>query len=431
MTRRIFAALLAASLSVLAATAAMLIWVLYGYFSEMRMESLRKQTRIAARVCEISGMESLEAIYGGGDRLTLISADGSVVWDSSGSSADMGDHSDRPEVRDAMRDGWGEDDRVSGTLSERYMYAASRIGDGSVVRASASHSSVASLMLRMAAPLGVIFTVAAVVSFVLALRLSAKIAAPLNALDLDDPLSNTGVDELAPMLRRLDEATRMRREFTANVSHELKTPLHTISGCAELMRAGMVRPEDAAEFVERIYAESRRMIGLVEDIMRLARLDEGAGEMTFERLDLADAVRSVVSSFTDAAAGAGLELIADLEPAHVSAVRQLVGGIAGNIIDNAIKYTPRGGRVTVTVRGAELSVADTGIGIPIEHQARIFERFYRVDASRSKDAGGTGLGLSIVKHSVEILGAALHLDSTPGAGTRVTVTFPSEMTSVF
>lgn len=223
-------------------------------------------------------------------------------------------------------------------------------------------------------------------------------------------------------------AEQLRREFTANVSHELKTPLHAISGYAELMKSGMVPQADMTVFAGKIYGEAQRMIRLVEDILRLSRLDEGAAGMRWEELDLYDAAQSAVRSLSAAAELGGICLRVEGGPTVISAVPQLVSGILFNLTDNAVKYNRPGGSVSLRIEdgGAEavLTVADTGIGIPEEHRERIFERFYRVDKSHSKEVGGTGLGLSIVKHAALILGADISLDSTVGVGTTITVRFP-------
>lgn len=227
-----------------------------------------------------------------------------------------------------------------------------------------------------------------------------------------------------------EKAEQMRREFTANVSHELKTPLHTISGCAELMANGMVRQEDMSKFSAQIYAESQRMIRLVEDIIRLSRLDEGAGDLKYEEVDFSSLAEETVNSLMPEAESAGVGLSFKCEEASVIyGIPQLLQGIIYNLCDNAIKYNRKGGSVTVAVKHNKdgsicLSVADTGIGIPQAHRERIFERFYRVDKSHSKAIGGTGLGLSIVKHAARLHDAAIDLQSEINEGTTITVVFP-------
>ena len=225
-----------------------------------------------------------------------------------------------------------------------------------------------------------------------------------------------------------ENAEQLRREFTANVSHELKTPLHSISGCAELMKNGLVKPENTARFAGQIYSETQRLIHLVEDIIHLSRLDEGAEDMQRERIDLYALSGSVIDSLGNEAKENKVSLELCGGPAYVWGVRQLVSGMIYNLCDNAIKYNKENGSVKLTVSSegeyAALKVSDTGIGIPPEHQTRVFERFYRVDKSHSKEVGGTGLGLSIVKHSAMVHNAKIDLQSTPGKGTSITVRFP-------
>lgn len=225
-----------------------------------------------------------------------------------------------------------------------------------------------------------------------------------------------------------EKAEQMRREFTANVSHELKTPLHTISGCAELMSNGIVKKEDMTRFSLQIYNETQRMIQLVEDIIKLSHLDEGADDMKRENVDIYSMSQTVLDSLSSEAENADVKLSLKGENAVVYGIPQLLQGIVYNLCDNAIKYNKQGGSVTVTVEKGKqyvsLTVADTGIGIPPEHRERIFERFYRVDKSHSKEIGGTGLGLSIVKHAARLHNADIKLDSTVGKGTAITVRFP-------
>jgi len=226
------------------------------------------------------------------------------------------------------------------------------------------------------------------------------------------------------------KAEQMRREFTANVSHELKTPLQTISGSSELLANGVVKPEDVAGFGKRIYTEAQRMIRLVEDIIKLSHLDEGAGDMRYEDVELYSLAEDTLRSLKPEADGAKVALTLAGGPARLRGIPQLLEGIIFNLCDNAIKYNRENGSVSVEVGdGAEavtLVVSDTGIGIPLEHQERIFERFYRVDKSRSKEVGGTGLGLSIVKHAAKLHGAAIGLSSTENVGTTFTVRFPKD-----
>lgn len=227
-----------------------------------------------------------------------------------------------------------------------------------------------------------------------------------------------------------EKVEQMRREFTANVSHELKTPLHTISGCAELLSNGMVKPEDITKFSEQIYTEAGRMIHLVEDIIKLSHLDEGADDMDREETDIFALASHAVTALMPEAEKIGVKIKLCGESAVLCGIPQLLDSIVYNLCDNAIKYNRKDGSVSVTVKNEEefviLSVVDTGIGIPEEHKERIFERFYRVDKSHSKEIGGTGLGLSIVKHAARLHDATIELQSVVDGGTAVTVKFPKK-----
>ena len=250
-------------------------------------------------------------------------------------------------------------------------------------------------------------------------------------LDASPIISGGNIGGVALLLFDITErenAEQLRREFTANVSHELKTPLHSISGCAELMKNGMVKPEDTVRFAGQIYSEAQRLINLIEDILRLSRLDEGAEDMQRERIDLYALSASVIDSLGNEAKENKITLELCGDPAFIWGVRQLVSGMIYNLLDNAIKYNKADGSVKLSVSNegefSVVKVSDTGIGIPPEHQSRVFERFYRVDKSHSKEVGGTGLGLSIVKHSAMVHNAKIDLQSTPGKGTSITVRFP-------
>ena len=224
------------------------------------------------------------------------------------------------------------------------------------------------------------------------------------------------------------EAEKMRQEFTANVSHELKTPLQSISGYAELLKSGMVKEEDVQQFAERIYSESQRMITLVNDILELSHLDEGMEDMIREDVDLYDVAARAVDSLEEEAATAGVTLELTGESSVINGYSQLLSLIVYNLCENGIKYNNPKGSVKVDINDfrdrAVLTVNDSGIGIPLDQQERVFERFYRVDKSHSKEVGGTGLGLSIVKHATAIHNGEIHLVSAPKYGTTITITFP-------
>jgi len=334
----------------------------------------------------------------------------------------------------------------SKTLSEELLYCAELLPDGTVIRLSSVRSTVLMLLLGFAQPIAIVAVLALALSFWLASRLSKKIIEPINALDPDNPSDYIGKEaytEIEPLLLKmraqqneiaknqaeLEKTSQIRQEFTANASHELKTPLHAISGYAELLENGMVKQSDIRPFAGKIRLEAQRMTQLVGDIIDLTQLDGGADGMQWELCDLKSIAENAADSLQSAAAENSVELTVRGESASVRGIPQVLYSIVYNLCDNAIKYNRPNGSVSVTVAkepsSVRLCVADTGIGISEEHRSRIFERFYRVDKSRSKEVGGTGLGLSIVKHGLMIHRARLELDSVPGKGTTFTIDFPS------
>lgn len=550
MTKRIFRTVFVVAISIFIASAVLFMTVLYDYFSGIQQNQLRMQIDLASQGVEDEGLDYLKNLNIKDYRVTWIGTDGKVLYDSISEADEMENHFEREEVKEALSEGYGASSRYSSTLTQRYLYGAKRLPDGTVIRLSVTQNSLLILTLGMLQPIMIIFVIAIILSAFLASRLSKKIVKPLNELNLDKPLDNNGYDELSPLLRRIDtqqkeisrqseelrqrqnelevmtsamsegiillnnrgtvlsinkaaaklfgtdcfcigkdivsinrslelaqllnkakdgehservvelgsgryqmmaspvisnnivsgivllildvtekeKAEQLRREFTANVSHELKTPLHTISGSAELLANGMVKPEDIPIFLKRIYSEAQRMIQLVEDIIRLSHLDEDAEDMKWDMVDLYAVAEETINSLADEAESNGIKFELYGETVLISGIRQLLQEIIYNLCDNAIKYNCRGGSVSVGVKNenefAVLTITDTGIGIPAEHQERIFERFYRVDKSHSKEIGGTGLGLSIVKHAAKLHNAEIELHSIVNKGTEITIKFP-------
>ena len=368
-------------------------------------------------------------------RLTLIGQDGQVLYDSEHTDeATLENHKNRPEVRQAVNLGEGQDVRRSDTLEQEMFYYALRLDDGTILRVARSMDSV----LRTALEVLPGMTIIAGIMLAFALALSRwqvrRLIRPINELKLDDPLENEIYEEITPLLRRIDEQNKekdaianMRKEFSANVSHELKTPLTSISGYAEIMKNGMVRPEDMKKFSERIYNEASRLITLVEDIIKLSKLDEGEIEVEKEDVDLYEMTREIVSRLAPQAQARKVRVQVTGESVIYHGIRQVLDEMIYNICENAIKYNKEGGSLSVwvggTLQGKKVIVTDTGIGIPKDQQERIFERFYRVDKSHSKETGGTGLGLSIVKHGAMIHDAQIHVESEVGKGTKMEITF--------
>mgnify|MGYP001864285309 FL=1 len=397
---------------------------------------MRQEAKYICTAVNISGTEYLEQMdnIDESTRVTRIDADGSVLYDSRRDADTLDNHSGREEVKEALKSGEGEDVRRSVTVEKDLYYYAMLLDDGSVLRVSREVDSLASTALAMLPVIGGLAVLIIVFAMLLAKWQTSRLIKPINELDLEHPLDNDVYTELSPLLTAMDRQNKekeavsnMRKEFSANVSHELKTPLTSISGYAEIMKNGMVRPADIPVFSERIYKEARRLITLVEDIIKLSKLDEESVELEKQEVDLYDLTREIISRLAPQASQKNVRMELTGEPVKYTGIRQILDEMVYNVCENAIKYNNDGGRVTVwvgnTLEGPKISVADTGIGIPAEHHERIFERFYRVDKSHSKERGGTGLGLSIVKHGALLHGAKVSVESTPGKGTKIEMQF--------
>ena len=553
MTRKIFLSIMAASVIALIASIIIIMGCMYDYFGGVRERQLNGELTLAAAGVEKDGYEYLEALPKGDFRLTWVSKDGSVLYDTQADGQALENHAERKEIHDALISGEGKSTRYSATMLEKTVYNAKRLSDGTVLRISVRGVTMGTLVIGMLQPIFIVAAIVLILSFFLAKRISSKIVEPLNGLDLENPLENDTYDEIAPLLTRISrqqnkidsqlaelqrkkdefvqitesmseglvlldnkgvilsinraarelfsadesavgrdfltvernseldkafssainsasgsaeasltygnreyrasisriesdgavvgavlltfdvtekaQAERIRREFTANVSHELKTPLTSIIGSADLIENGLVKPEDMPRFVGHIHTEASRLLSLVEDIIRLSQLDEGVS-LPDETVDLGEIAAETVSELREKAEEKNVTLSLDIDgDATLKGVPRLAQEIVYNLTDNAIKYNVEGGKVTVAVKktdgGTVLTVSDTGIGIPPEHTDRVFERFYRVDKSHSKAVGGTGLGLSIVKHAAACFGASVDLRSEVGKGTEITVKFPA------
>lgn len=448
MRGKIFQSIWFALLFVLSISFVLITRLLYTHFTDEQLEQLRNETNLVAHALTLNGERYFDALGDTDFRITWITADGTILYDNEADTSVMENHMAREEIRDALENGYGESRRYSSTLFERQLYTAQRLSDGTVVRLSITQATIWNLLLHFLFPVTVILLAALAISYFLASSLSRRIVEPLNALDLDDPMKNAGQDayaEILPLLKRLSDQHRqlardreelektslIRQQFTANASHELKTPLHVISGYAELLERGMVPEEEARSlFASKIRTESQRMSKLVEDILDLSELDSGGPGMTRELTDLYRIAVNAVESLESAAEKAGVTISVNGESAVLYGIPQVLYSIIYNLCSNSIHYSKDGGIVDVEVRDfadrAELSVTDNGIGIPEEDLDRIFERFYRVDKSHSKEVGGTGLGLSIVKHAAGIHNAQIQVNSELGKGSVFTVTFPKQ-----
>ena len=375
-------------------------------------------------------------------RITLLGKDGQVLFDSIENPEEMENHSNRPEFIEAEKQGSGEMVRYSDTLSKQTFYYAVKLKDDQVLRVARTTDSLLVTMLTSFLLLGGLVCVILVIELFLVQKQTRKLIEPINRIDLEHPLEHVCYEELRPLLFRLDQQNRQiqkqledlknaesaRKEFTANVSHELKTPLMSISGYAELMMNGMVPPDKMQDFSGRIFHESERLSNLVADIIQLSRLDESNNEVPFEEVDLYELAEDVRNNLRHPAGKKNifLELAGSTE--KIQGVRHVLYEMLFNIADNAVRYTEQNGHVRIMVGNRKghpfYCVADDGIGIPKSEQGRIFERFYRVDKSHSRQTGGTGLGLSIVKHGATLHHAQINVESEQGVGTRMEIIFP-------
>ena len=554
MSKRIFKAMMAVTLTTLLVCMALFIAILFPYFETQLSDELRNELEYLAPNVERDGLGYLERLGDGQNRLTLIDADGTVLFDSDADPAQMENHADRPEVIQAIAEGAGESSRYSETLTEKTINCAILLKNGQVLRISSTQYSSMALLASLTPSLLLVLIFAALVAVTIAYKLSQRLTKPLNEIDLEHPQVNQApYDELKPLLRRLhhqnrqireqiqqlqaqkrqftaitdnmregflvldadglvlsynSSATRLlqpekpldghnirdltdepdfleslhgaqegehveslvplhgricqlfanpvyqestltgivlvlldvteqqereglRREFSANVSHELKTPLTSIAGIAEIMKSGMIAPADVPHFAGKIYDESQRLIQLVRDIIRISQLDENNIHDTPVPVELKKCAARNLSLLESAADAADVTLLLEGEEAVIQAVPAILDEMVYNLCENAVKYNKPGGSVTVTVRSdaahVTLEVADTGIGIAPEHHSRVFERFYRVDKSHSKEIGGTGLGLSIVKHGAAFHHAQVELESALDKGTTVRIIFPKNV----
>ena len=546
MTKKIFRSILVVATAVLLISLSVVTLVLYDHFENFTTAQLKSELSLAVKGVELSGKDYLENLSDDNFRITWVDENGEVLFDSKADAISMYNHIDREEISEAIDSGYGESARYSETLTQKMLYSAYRLTDGTVLRVATSVDSVFTLLLNALVPMIIIFACAVIISVFVARRMAKGIVKPLNKLDLEHPTENDTYEELSPILYKISKqhkeigkqvkllrqktdefeqiissmneglilldvhgmvlsmnqaakrifsvtdsktncdfltidrsiemskavndalngkhsefraqkngneyqfdisriesggktlgavilgfditdkafAERNRQEFTANVSHELKTPLQSIIGSAELLENGLVKPEDTARFIGNIKNEGTRLVSLINDIIRLSQLDENNAPLA-EEFDVADVAKEVADTLSSVAVKKNVTLEIKGECCMISGVRRYIYEIIYNLCDNAIRYNVDGGKVTVDIRkengSTVICVDDTGIGIAPEHHARIFERFYRVDKSHSIETGGTGLGLSIVKHAVQYHGGKIEFQSEVGKGTKIRV----------
>lgn len=535
---------------VLAVGLAAVMGILYSNFDGQMRKELSKEAAYLAYGVEQQGVDYLKNIKDKSARITYIDQDGTVLFDNEADVSEMKNHSDRTEFQKAEKYGAGESSRYSDTLSEKTIYYALRLKDGTVLRVSGTQDSVLALVENLIFPLCGLLCLMLILSGIMASAISKRIVKPINELDLESPKENQIYEELSPLLSKIHRQNReiqnqlelakqqqeefalitenmqeglividkytmilsanssawnlfhmdrvcqgesvycldreeefrhaieqvlsgehtelvlklngsdiqlianpvirdkktegavvllvnvtekleresLRREFSANVSHELKTPLTSISGFAEIMQSGLVKCEDIPQFAGRIYKEAQRLLQLVEDVIQISQLDEEKTSYTWEPVDVYQVCKNAFESLKEKAKRLNVHLYICGEYMKMEAVRTLLEEAVYNVCDNAIKYNRNEGSVSVfltqTAQEIQIVVKDTGVGIPKEDQDRVFERFYRVDKSHSKEIGGTGLGLSIVKHAVGALKGSVILRSEEGNGTEICMKFP-------
>ena len=417
--------------------------VMYDKLSDNMKQEVQDEAQYIRIGLESFGDDYLDAQVGNAteSRVTLVDSNGNVLFDSEADVEQMENHSSRPEFVEAKENGQGELVRFSETFARQDYYYAVRLESGEILRVSKSMDSIFPTMMSGFTLLGILIVMILAVEFFFVQKKTKELIAPINDLDLEHPLKDVCYEELRPLLVRVDQQNRqiarqvedlkaadaMRRDFSANVSHELKTPLMSISGYAELMMNGMVPEEKIPEFSGRIYHEAERLSNLVADIIQLSRMEGNKKDMPFEAVDIGELAEDIVMNLRDAAEKKAIAVELQTNQEMVRGVRQILYEILYNVADNAVKYTPEGGTVKITVGKKEghpfYCVEDNGIGIPEKEQGRVFERFYRVDKSHSRQTGGTGLGLSIVKHGAALHNAKIHLQSEHGKGTTIEIVF--------
>ena len=434
--RRILTYFIRILAAAIAATMILMTLLTYNMFERRMIEDLSVDAQVLEALLSASGAQSVMQELDEALRVTIIGGDGEVLYDNRVDTVGMDNHMNRPEIAQALKEGEGRDVRQSQTVDSSTFYYALRLENGSVLRVAKEASSIWSIYMR-ALPLILVMTLLMIALSVAASHvLTDRLVDPIRRLadDMEGEHSAASYPELQPFMRRIrsqhEEIVKnanMRVEFTANVSHELKTPLTSISGYAELIESGMATGEQAQRFAGKIAKSASRLLTLINDIIRLSQMDSPEHEIECESVDLAQVAENVKEQLRLNAEKLGVTVQTDVKPCVISADRRMMEELIYNLCDNAIRYNVRGGSVRVEVRPvrgkALLLVQDTGIGISRENQERVFERFYRVDKSRSKATGGTGLGLAIVKHIAAKHGAQITMESELGEGTTITVSF--------
>ena len=478
LSGKIFRTVLVFTVVVIVALGGALTAIFYFADEQRAANGLAARVAYVAEVLEDAAPEEAASVlasrFDDGARYTLVGADGEVLFDSEIDASELGNHADRPEIEQALASGGtATTARYSETVRTNTLYAAAALDDGRVVRLSEERDSLVVFLGDMIAPVAAALAVSIALVFGLSRMLTKRIMKPVDALDFSRPLENEIYEEMAPLLVRIDEQQRqlvqqnkelaaaesMRRDFSSNVSHEMKTPLQIISGYAELMKNDMIDPADRQRFAELIYSEAQSMRSLINDVLTLSRLDETAFGEGADAIDVLMLAKRVQGRIDALAAERDVAVMVEGEHAYVAGNPTLAEEMVYNLVENGIRYNRPGGSVTVEVtrvstrlfssadrsmspqqakllrkasigesvaeqRLVEVRVRDTGPGIPEELREKVFERFFRLEKSRSKETGGTGLGLAIVKHAAIYHGGTISIEDAEGGGTVFVLRLP-------
>lgn len=438
MTKKTLYKIFAFGVSVITITAVLILSVFYSYSDKQLKEQLRVvETVVEAELNESGDTAFITSNIDPNIRITLVSPSGKVIADNIEDASTLDNHANREEIIEAKKNGEATVTRNSDTQKEKVYYFAKQLDDGNILRVSSQATNIGNFFKDYIVYILICILAVIIAAVFVSFAITKSIIKPIRKLgqNLDDVDKFKSDEELKPLVNALLQQKkkqkmldRQKKQFTANVSHELKTPLTSIAGYAELIETGMAKEEDIKPFARVIRKQALRLVSLSEDIIQLSQLEESDDEnMSFESVDLYDIANKCVEALTINALNKNVTLSLSGEQCYIRGKAQLVEEMVYNLLDNAIRYNKENGTVTVTVtplsKGASVSVKDTGIGIPAKYQDRIFERFFRVDKSRSKATGGTGLGLAIVKHITQLHGADLKLESEEGKGTQIIVTF--------
>lgn len=409
---------------------------MYGYFENQIFSELKTESNFLENFVlnqQFAQLSSLQTE----NRITLIHSDGTVYFDNKVDATKLENHGARQEFLKAKKNGSIQISRFSSTMIEKTLYFARLLENGDVLRISCNQHSVWVLVFGMSQILLIMLIIAVIISGLSANWISKKVVEPLNTINFETPETSEVYDELKPFTKRIAEENfekaqreELRQQFTANVSHELKTPLTSISGFAEILKSGGIDEATTKDFASSIYDESQRMINLVNDIIRLSKLDEKSISLEKESISLREICQKVIESVSVNARAKNVTINLTGDSGLINGVQPVIYEMFFNLIDNAIKYNVLDGNIEINIKNLMESnrvfftVKDTGIGIPENEKERIFERFYRIDKSRSKQNGGTGLGLSIVKHAAKYHDATIIVNSEVGKGSTFTVIFP-------